>query len=104
MVIGKLKEAVEKKRIEWKKHVLERMLERGISRADVFTVLLTGKIIESYGSDRPFPSYLILGYVGEHPIHVVVAYDDKSETCYIVTVYRPDLQHFDADCMTRKKR
>ncbi len=104
MIIVKFKQAVEKKRVEWKKHVLERMLERGISRNDVLTVLTKGQIIESYGNDRPFPSYLILGYVGEHPIHVVVAYDDKSETCYIITVYRPDLQYFDADYKTRKKR
>ena len=104
MVIGKLKQAVQNRRVEWKKHVLERMWERGISRTDVLTVLSTGQIIESYGNDRPFPSYLILGYVGEHPIHVVAAYDDKSETCYIITVYRPDLQYFDADYKTRKKR
>jgi len=104
MVFGKLKEAVQKKRVEWKKHVLERMLERGISRTDVLAVLSTGQIIESYGNDRPFPSYLILGNAGKSPVHVVVAYDDKSETCYIITVYRPDLQSFGEDYKTRKKR
>lgn len=57
----RLREAVENGRIEWQRHALERMLERGVSRRDVFSTLLSGEQIEDYPHDRPFPSVLFLG-------------------------------------------
>jgi len=50
---------------------LERILERGISRQDVFNVLLTGEEIEDYANDSPFPGALLFGWNGDTPIHVV---------------------------------
>ncbi|MHB1231486.1 MAG: DUF4258 domain-containing protein [Burkholderiales bacterium] len=41
-------------------HALGRLLERGISRDDVLSVIGDGEIIESYPSSKPLPSYLIL--------------------------------------------
>ena len=40
----------------WKKHALERMLERGISIALVKQAILSGSIIEEYPDDYPIPS------------------------------------------------
>jgi len=38
--------------IEWHRHALERMMERGISRREVKDVLLTGEVIEEYPSTK----------------------------------------------------
>ena len=80
------------------------MLERDISRQDVFKVLLTGEEIEEYANDTPFPSALLFGWKGNEPIHVVVALDSIGQEGYIITVYRPDLEHFNPDFRTRRKR
>ena len=80
------------------------MLERGVSRRDVFDVLLSGEQIEEYPEDTPFPSALFLGWTGQEPLHVVVALDSTTEQAYIITTYRPDLDHFEGDFKTRKTR
>ena len=80
------------------------MLERDISRQDVFNVLLTGEEIEDYANDIPFPSALLFGWKGSEPIHVVVALDSTGQQGYIITVYRPDLEHFNPDLKTRRNR
>ena len=103
-MIEKIKSAVNKGKIEWQKHALERMLERKIARSSVKEVLLTGELIESYSNDKPYASYLVSGRFGLEVYHVVVAYDEKTDTCFIITVYRPDLKYFESDLKTRKKK
>lgn len=95
--------AIEKSTIEWNRHALERMMERGISRRDVMDVLLTGEVIEEYSSDYPNPSILMLGKPGGVPLHVVAAFDDNQEILYIITAYCPDVLHFLDDFKTRRK-
>lgn len=63
---------------------------------------MKGELIEVYLYDRPHPSCLILS-VGAEPLHVVVALDYQASVCHVVTVYRPDLEHFESDWKTRKK-
>ena len=41
----RLKEAIANGNIEWQRHALEKMMERGISRDTVKKVLLKGEII-----------------------------------------------------------
>lgn len=94
--------AIEKSTIEWNRHALERMMERGISRRDVMDVLLTGEVIEEYSSDYPYPSILMLGKPGGVPLHVVAAFDQGQEYIYIITAYYPDAVHFLDDCKTRR--
>ena len=36
------------------------------------------------------------------PLHVVVAFDAESLQCHVITAYRPDLTHFEADFITRR--
>lgn len=93
--------AVNAGRILWKKHALERMMERGISRAQVKQAILQGSIIEYYPDDYPVPS-ILLGMLLPEPLHVVVAYDAESQQCHVITAYRPDLTHFNADLVTRR--
>ena len=98
-----IKAAVEKGNIEWQRHALERMMERGISRDVVKDVLSSGEMIEEYPDDKPYPSALFLGWFQEQPFHIVTAYDAKSEHCFIITAYKPDLEHFEADFKTRRE-
>jgi uncharacterized protein YegJ (DUF2314 family) len=93
---------VQNGRLQWQRHALERMLERGISRNEVKQVLTEGEIIEHYPDDRPFPSVLVLGFLNEKPLHVVIGVDKEANWCYVVTVYRPDSDHFQQDFKTRK--
>jgi Domain of unknown function (DUF4258) len=44
-------QALEDGNIVWRKHVLEKMLERGIFRSEVLEVLLTGDTIQRYDED-----------------------------------------------------
>lgn len=85
----------------WRKHALERMLQRNISRNEAIHCILHGEEIESYPHDTPYPSLLVLE-IGEQPLHVVIAIDD--EICYIKTAYRPNNDEFENDYKTRKKR
>ena len=95
--------AVNRGRIRWQRHALERMMERGIYRNDVKHVLSEGELIEEYPDDHPLPSGLFLGFIDENPLHVVTAIDKETDWCYIITAYRPDSEHFEQDFKTRKK-
>ena len=44
----KIQKAFKSKNIVWRKHALIRLLERDISRNDVFNAIYNGKIIEMY--------------------------------------------------------
>jgi len=99
-----LQNAVRKGYIEWQKHALERMMERGISRETVKEVLMNGEIIENYPDDKPYPSALFLGWVKNQPFHVVTAMDSMTGWCFVITAYKPDLAHFESDYKTRRLR
>lgn len=100
----KLKAALENGYIEWQRHALERMFERGISREAVKEALKNGKIIEDYPDDVPYPSALFLGWINEEPLHVVAALDSLMGWCFVITAYKPDLEHFEQDYKTRRKK
>jgi hypothetical protein len=94
-------DAVNAGRVLWKKHALERMLERSISRNQVKNAMLQGAIIENYPDDNPIPG-LLLAVNQPEALHVVLAYDATNEQCHIITAYRPDLTHFEVDLITRR--
>lgn len=96
--------ALKNGRIEWQKHALEQMLERGISRETVKEVLRNGEIIENYPDDKPYPSGLFLGWIKGEPLHVVAAFDSLTGWCFIITAYKPDLEHFESDYKTRRQK
>ncbi len=89
--------------INWRRHALERMFKRNISRSEVKEVLKVGKIIEVYSNDKPFASKLIFAYAGKKPLHIVVAQNDETQECYIITAYVPTEEYFDKDFIIRKK-
>lgn len=104
MDLGRFRVAVDRGRIEWRRHVLERITARGILQSQVVDVLLTGEQIEDYSEDRPYPSALFLGFQSGKPIHVVASFDEEGDYAYIITAYQPNLDVFDTDFKTRRKR
>jgi hypothetical protein len=98
-----LRDAVAQGRIQWRKHVLQKLAERGIQQEAVREVLLSGERIRDYTEDRPFPSALLLGYIGGKPLHVVAAFDQTNKEVFVITVYEPSLDVFESDYRTRRK-
>ncbi|MBN1814276.1 MAG: DUF4258 domain-containing protein [Anaerolineae bacterium] len=66
------------------------MFERAIAKEDIRQALETGKTIETYPEDQPYPSRLVLGWVGTRPIHVVVADNPAQQEMIVITVYEPN--------------
>ncbi len=97
----KIIEALENGTIEWRRHALERMFERDISRSEVKVTLRDGEIIENYETDVPFESALFF-YIDSKPIHVVASLDEATKTIYIITAYVPSITHFNEDLKTRR--
>ena len=67
--INDLKNACKNKKIIWKEHATQRLLQRKILRDEVIQCVLNGEIIENYISDKPFASCLVFGYRGSHAPH-----------------------------------
>jgi len=58
---------------------------------EVFETILSGKIIEDYPQDLPYPSCLIYGKSSEgRPLHIVCAYAEDVDKVIIITAYQPD--------------
>ncbi len=104
MDVEKLKIAIERDNIEWRKHVFQRMLERNIDRAEVKRVIIEGEMIENYEGDKPFPSALFFKYINNRPLHAVAAFDEIENIAYIMTSYQPSLEIFENDYKMRKKK
>lgn len=83
-------------------HAIERMFERDIAELEVENIVNNGEIIQSYPNDKPYPSFLSLGYSGQRPLHVVYAVDEK-ENAIIITVYEPELDKWQAGFKMRKQ-
>jgi hypothetical protein len=78
------------------------MPERGISRMVITEVLKNGEIINEYPDDKPYPSMLILKFIGNRPIHAVVGQDEEGK-CFIITAYEPDKEIRENDFKSKRK-
>jgi hypothetical protein len=83
-------------------YVLKRMIERNIPVAAVRNVLENGDIIEEYPADEP-PRYLMLGWSGTRPIHVVAEDDPVTGETTAVTVYEPDIKLWKEEFTKRRR-
>lgn len=84
-------------------HAVRQMFARGISVQDVQEVGTGGDTIAEYPEDAPYPSRLLLGFVRGRPIHVVLAFDQDTETGHVVTCYVPAAAIWEPDFRTRRK-
>lgn len=83
-------------------HAVRRMFRRSIKPIEVQEVLLSGEIIEDYPDEQPLPSSLMLGFVENRPLHLVVAIEESTKCCYIITAYVPDPAIWEADFRARR--
>ncbi len=97
------RKAIAAGRIDWRKHVLQKLAERGLPQRAVLQVLLSGERIRDYTEDRPFPSALFMGYIDGKPLHVVASYDETNRRTFIITAYEPSMDVFESDYRTKKK-
>jgi hypothetical protein len=88
--------------IRFSDHAARRMFQWYLTPADV-TTALSGEVIESYPDDRPYPSRLVLGWLGGHtePVHVLTARMPEGAEI-IITVYRPDPNEWDTTFRERR--
>ena len=89
-------------RIVFSGHALQRMFERGLSGSDVRSVIHGGEEIASYPDDTPYPSCVMLGFMEDQAVHVVVAQEENTQTCYVITVYRPNSDLWESDFKRRR--
>jgi hypothetical protein len=87
--------------LRFTRHALEKMYERGISPADCERVAREGEVAESYEDDRPFPSELRVGTVGDRALHVVVA--RGGDALHVITAYEPDPGRWDETLKKRRR-
>ncbi len=90
--------------IKYTNHAIEFMAMRGIKEEEVENAVINGKAIENYPDDKPYPSKLVFALLNDRPLHLILALDEKTKTCFVVTVYEPNLEKFENDFITRKKK
>ena len=87
-MIEKIKGLAKKEAIEFTHHARTQMYKRKIDSAKVKQSLLDGEIIEEYGDDKPYPSFLVCAKLDQKYLHVVCAV--AEEQLFIITTYYPD--------------
>ena len=81
----------------------EKLRLRRIKAADIEQAVKTGNIIEDYPYDPRGASCLILGRIGDRPLHILFA-RLEAEEILVVTAYEPDPEEWEDDWQTRKAR
>jgi hypothetical protein len=90
------------RRVIFRIHAIQRMFERRVSAQNVQKTLHSGRMVEDYSDDMPFPSGLILSKRGARPLHVVVAENTQDNELVVITAYEPDPSQWRADFESRK--
>lgn len=91
MHIDAIFEAIHNGRIRISDHADEESEGDDLTFDEIYFSVLHGEIIESYLTDKPYPSCLIFGKTfGGDPVHSVWAYNEENRWAVLVTVYRPD--------------
>ena len=83
-------------------HARVRMRERGITDEEVFNTIMHGDVIEYYPDAEPYPACLILGFVGERPIHVVCALSPEG-VAFLITAYIPSPERWEPGFRRRRR-
>lgn len=102
MDLNKLREIIKTDSALITQHASKRMLERSILFTDIVNAISNGEIIEEYPDDYPCPSCLILGLGSNNKmLHIVCSLCENK--IFIITVYEPNAQQWNADLKTRKE-
>ncbi len=80
------------------------MGERRITASMLENAVEFGEIIEREPNDYPYPSVLVLGWLGSgDPLHLKCSKSPGTPNLRIVTVYEPDDEKWESDHKTRKR-
>jgi hypothetical protein len=82
-------------------HAITQMFKRGIQVEDIEMALETGNRINEYPEDKPYPSFLLLGFVNSRPLHIVASLDEQGN-CIIITAYEPETRLWSEDFTNKK--
>jgi hypothetical protein len=93
---------VNKPKLSFRVHAIQRMFERNISVKNVSEALQSGETIEDYSSEMPEPSRLILGFQGKRPFHIVTSENPRVNEITINTAYIPDPKKWTKDFKRRR--
>jgi len=88
--------------IEFTGHAIQQMFSRKITPDEIRDGVKEGEIIKTYPDDKPYPSYLILHYINERPLHIVVAEEKTRSKVHIITAYIPSLDIWEEGFRNRK--
>jgi hypothetical protein len=88
------------KKLYFSGHATIQMFKRSIQVEHIEFVIKNGKIIKEYPLDKPFPSFLMVGFPDGRPLHVVASTDSQGN-CYIITAYEPDPELWSNDFSTK---
>lgn len=84
----------------WRRHAIQRSIERGIAEEETVEAILSGEIIEEYPTDKYGSSCLILGRTKTgRTLHVQCS---LPPTVWIITLYEPNSEEW-IDLRTRKR-
>jgi len=87
--------------VSWSVHALKRVAQQGFGLADIVASLTSADVIEDYPTTgRHAPDCLALSWIGNRPVHVVVAIM-STDRILVVTVYEPDKERWSDDYTKR---
>jgi uncharacterized protein DUF4258 len=104
MDLAAVVEAIHAHRLRITDHADEEAHADQLSLDEILFSVTQGEVLESYPTDKPFPSCLIGGTTRQgDPVHSVWAYNAESRWAVLVTVYRPDPERW-VDWRKRRPR
>ena len=101
-VINSIYAAVQSDSIFWKDHILQRIRSRGMQVSRLLEALRVCEVINEYPDDRPFPSYLLLGFADNKPYHIVAGVNIAEAEIHLITAYIPDSDIWHDDYRRKK--
>lgn len=99
-----IRDRIRRSRVLWTYHVNMRLAGRFIPREVIMAAAEGYELVEAYPDDKYLPSYLVLARHGADAFHVLFAADVEGENVRVVTSYRPDLQEWEPDLRTRRRK
>ncbi len=100
--LKKIQELCKEHKIRWTRHILTRLIQRGISQTDIENAIMNGRIIEQYADDYPVPSCLILEKTeANRSLHICCS--SNEEYIWMITAYYPSSENWNENFDTRKK-
>jgi hypothetical protein len=86
------------------RHARKRILERGIRIDEIHGATHAPTVVEEYPDDEPYPSRLVLGWVGGRPLHIVLAGPTVAGDTILVTLYEPALEWWEPGFVRRRPK